>query len=267
MAEKVACILCGGTVVVQRNLARCLVCGLTQVVPRPKSDQVAELYHEDFDHFQPYLEQIEVHRRYFREKLKLIQGKTLLDIGCAMGVLLEEAQKQGIEAYGVDISADAVAYCRKKGLRVSQTIPNKHFDVVTLFEVIEHEGDPLGLMKRVYKLLNNGGIAILTSPDHDTIWRKIMGSWWVGYRHPEHINFFNRQSLEELFHRAGFRQVEIKRDTLRSFPLSFLFTRSADYFPWAAWILKPIGSILRHVQIVNPVNPWGDIIAIGKKPR
>ncbi len=299
------CLVCGGSALSQlfmredgRSVRLCQTCGLGQVVPRPTAREVARLYREDSDHFRPYLEQIEVHRSYFRRKIQDIfsllvarrdenflgtairlhpakilshlapfinSPPTLLDIGCAMGVLLEEAQKQGIEAYGVDVSADAAAYCRKKGLRVSQTIPRARFDVVTLFEVIEHEANPIALMRRVYKLLKNGGIALITTPNHDTFWRKLMGKWWVGYRHPEHLNFFNETSLKELMKRAGFTKIVLRKDTPRPFPLSFLFTRGADYFPWAAWFLKPIGNMLKHTSIVNPINPWGDLLALVRK--
>lgn len=243
----------------------CKTCGLVQVVPMPKSAEIEKLYHEDFDHFAPYMEQIEVHRKYFQQKLKEIPGKKILDIGCALGVFLEEAVKQGRYAYGVDISKDAVNYCRKKGLNVSQTWPKNQFDVVTGFEVIEHERDPLGMMKRVHSLLKKGGIAVLTTPNHNSFWRKIMGKWWVGYKHPEHLNFFSPKSLRVLMEKAGFKKITIQKDSPRPFPISFLFTRSADYFPWASWILKPIGNILKSSKIVNPINPWDDILVIAQK--
>jgi SAM-dependent methyltransferase len=232
----------------------------------PTRGEIAQLYLKDLEHFDPYVEQIPVHRKYFQKKLRDIHKRgTLLDIGCAMGVLLEEAGKQGIEAYGVDISADAVAYCRKKGLRVSRTYPNKHFDIVTAFEVIEHERDPLAMMIRVHSLLRSGGIAILTTPNYSSIWRKMMGSWWVGYKHPEHVTFWNPDSLTFLLNKAGFTHVEVRHDEPRPFPLSFVFTRSADYFPWAAWLLKPIGKLLDKSGMINPINPWDDLIVYGTK--
>ncbi len=182
-----------------------------------------------------------------------------------MGVLLEEAKKVGIRAQGVDISKDAVSYCKKRGLRVSQTWPTSKFDVVTAFEIIEHERNPLGMMKRVYKLLNKGGEAVLTTPNHNSIWRKMMGKWWVGYHHPEHVTFWDRKSLRELFKRAGFRNIIIRPDSPRPFPLSFVFTRAADYFPWAAGILQPIGKFLDRFKLKNPINPWDDLIVFARK--
>ena len=92
-----------------------------------------------------------------------------------------------------------------------------------------------------------------------------MGKWWVGYRHPEHVTFWDAESLQELMARAGFKISTIRRDLPRPFPLSFAFTRSADYFPWAGWILKPTGRLLDHFKLINPVNPWDDLIVIAKK--
>lgn len=198
-------------------------------------------------------------------KAGIQNDKSLLDVGCAMGVLLEEARRVGYRAQGIDISKEAVMYCRKKGLRVSQTWPRNTFGVITAFEVIEHERDPLGMMQRVHSLLKTEGVAVLTTPNHSGMWRKIMGKWWVGYRHPEHVTFWDSDSLMYLFKKSGFNNIKIRRDTPRPFPLSFVFTRSADYFPWAAWVLKPFGKFIEKFGMINPVNPWDDLIVYGRK--
>lgn len=261
------CVLCGATHFSRvYRFGKCTACGLVQVTPMPSEKEIRVLYHEDLEHFEPYIAQIPVHRKYFRKKIKEIKKRgTLLDIGCAMGILLEEAKKVGYKVQGIDISKDAVMYCRKKGLRVSQNWPTSQFDVITAFEIIEHERNPFGMMKRVYKLLNKDGVAVLTTPNHDSFWRKIMGKWWVGYHHPEHLTFWDRKSLTELLKRSGFKHITIRPDSPRPFPLSFVFTRGADYFPWAAGILKPIGKILDKFKILNPINPWDDLIVFARK--
>ncbi|MCX6792129.1 MAG: class I SAM-dependent methyltransferase [Candidatus Gottesmanbacteria bacterium] len=297
------CVLCGAhTFTSVWGVKKCITCGLVQVVPMPSEKKIHGLYDDDMQHFEPYIAQIPVHRKYFRKTLQAVipakagirvssikpkpirqladdKKPKLLDIGCAMGILLEEAKRAGYSVQGIDISADAVAYCRKKGLPVYQgtvTSPAvaglNSFDVVTAFEIIEHEREPLPMMKRIHKLLKNGGIAVLTTPNHDSGWRKIMGRWWVGYRHPEHVTFWDPATLRELFKRAGFENSIIRRDCPRPFPLSFVFIRGADYVPclagrraWAAWVLKPVGQLLERFKIRNPINPWDDLIVIGKK--
>lgn len=263
--EIMKCVVCG-SVIVGHPRARCRFCGLVQIASMPSEKEIAALYREDLDHFEPYIQQIPVHREYFKKELRNIKKRgTLLDIGCAMGVLLEEAKKVGYKVQGIDISKDAVAYCRKKGLKVSQTWPKMQFDVITAFEIIEHERDPLGMMNRVYSLLKEGGVVVLTTPNHSSFWRIIMGKWWVGYRHPEHVTFWDPVSLAFLMNKAGFTHIDVHRDTPRPFPLAFVFTRGADYFPWAGWLLRPIGKLFDHWKVTNPINPWDDLIVYGRK--
>lgn len=272
------CVLCGfHTFTGVLGVKKCTNCGLVQVVPMPSDKEIHTLYHEDIVHFEPYIAQRAVHRKYFRKKIqeikKMFSPSSLLDIGCAMGILLEEAEKAGFTARGIDISKDAAAYCRKKKLDVLEgtlssighKLSDNSFDVVTAFEIIEHERDPMRMMKRVYTLLKKGGVAVVTTPNHDSGWRKIMGKWWVSYRHPEHVTFWDPQSLQELFERAGFGDITIARDSPRPFPLSFVFTRSADYMPRAGGLLKPIGRLLDRFHLKNPINPWDDLIVIGRK--
>lgn len=248
------------------HVGTCTTCGLAQKTPMLTKKEVSRLYHDDLEHFDPYIQYLAVHHAYFQKKAMIVhKGDRVLDIGCAMGVFLEEAKKRGATALGVDISKDAVSYCRKKGLRVSTAWPTTKFDVICAFEVIEHERDPLAMMRRIHKLLKNGGEAVITTPNHSSFWRKLMGKWWVGYTHPEHVVFFDPKSLIELFTRAGFTDIRVDHDTPRPFPLSFAFRRSADYFPWAGWVVKPIGNFLDRWHILNPVNPWDDLIVYGKK--
>jgi len=246
----------------------------------PTAREIARLYHEDFEHFEPYFDQEAVHHAYFRQKIAEISKRitnhdlriTLLDIGCASGVLLEEAQKVGMKVTGIDISRDVVAFCKKRGLMALAgtvaTVKNLRpafFDVITAFQVIEHERDPLNTVKRIYKLLKKGGIVVLATPNYGGVWRKVMGPRWFGFAHPEHVVLFDFKTMKLLLEKAGFKDIEVRADSPRPFPLSFAFTRGADYFPWAAWMLKPMGKFLDHFNFKNPINPWDDMIVYGRK--
>lgn len=263
------------------QVKRCAHCGLVQVHPVPSEKEVAALYHEDLEHFAPYEDQIPVHEAYFRQKIQQIQSfrknKTkslaLLDIGCALGVLLSEAKKEGFTPTGIDISHDAVMYCRKRKLKAEEgtmmslrkKLGRAKFDVVTAFEIIEHERDPLGMIERVHDVLKPGGMAIITTPNHGGLWRRLMGKWWFGYQHPEHLFFFDPQSMRYLFEKVGFSKVRVQRDTPRPFPLSFAFTRLADYFPFFSGPLRFIGRALDKSKMKNPLNPWDDMIVFAIK--
>ena len=285
------CIVCRGrqfTVLFSQPngwiMGKCDACGLVQVIPMPNSSQIAALYHEDEEHFDPYIAQEAVHHKYFRTKVGEILEKfrgvpfshgrlRLLDIGCLTGVLLDEAKKKGMKVVGVDISHDAVSYCRKKGFTtyagtvqsVGRKLKKGSFDVVTAFQIVEHERDPLTMMKRIHSLLKRGGVIVLATPNYGGLWRKLMGKRWFGFKHPEHVVLFDFLTMKTLLAKAGYKDIEIHADSPRPFPLSFAFTRGADYFPWAAWVLKPMGKLLDHFDIKNPVNPWDDMIAFARK--
>lgn len=282
------CVICSSTSLRRLfahkagHMAQCDFCGLVQLVPMPSSKEIGKLYHENFEHFTPYLEQLPVHRLYFRQKVKDIKkyirstGKNkiqLLDVGCAMGVLLEEAERSGIVACGIDISRDAVAYCRSRKLSVQsgtlQALNKKlqygSFDVLTAFQVIEHERDPIGFIRRIHKLLKSDGLVVIATPDYGGFWRKIMGRRWFGFAHPEHVILFSEKSMRTLLAKAGFRDIHIHMDTPRPFPLSFALRRAADYFPFLAWICVSIAKLMDRTKIKNPINPWDDMIIFARK--
>ena len=101
------------------RIATCNACGFVQVVPHLSARQVAAKYHDDWNHFAPYVSQSSAHRAYFRVLLNYLgtivpmRGKKMLDVGCAIGLLVDEANNYGMEAEGIDISKSAVLYGRK----------------------------------------------------------------------------------------------------------------------------------------------------------
>jgi len=263
-------------------MVQCQICDLVQLAPMPKAADIAQLYHEDFDHFAPYIEQLSVHRAYFRQKMKEILAMvkasprkklTLLDIGCAMGVLLREAKRVGVAATGVDISKDAVRYCKSQKLAaiagtiqtLKRTMKDGSYSIVTAFQVIEHERDPKQFVRRIYDLLGDDGLVVVATPNYAGLWRRGMGKRWFGFAHPEHVVLFTPKSMRYLFEEAGFRDIRIVRDTPRPFPLSFALTRAADYFPFLSWLLRPAGKLMDRFAIKNPMNPWDDMILFARK--
>src|SRR3972149_1827710 len=162
------CYLCGNNklkiiVNLDWQIKTCLKCRLVQVNPLPKKVEVDRLYQGDYwKNFSFYGEQLTTHKNYFRKKVEELKkykltGK-LLDVGCALGVLLEITRKQRFDVEGIDISDFAVKQCHKLGLKVSQGIiidikKKNYYDIITAFEVVEHELDPLLTVKTAHNLL------------------------------------------------------------------------------------------------------------------
>lgn len=262
------------------EIRECGTCHLVQILPKPSRSDVARLYEHDWEHFSPYVSQTSAHREYFKKLLRFIihatdgetHGRRLLDVGCATGLLLEEAKSIGMTVVGIDISADAVSYCRSKGQAViNTTLPEfskekiPAFDIITACEVIEHEYDPIMMIKSAYYLLKPSGIFVVTTPNFNTFYRKLFGGRWVGYQHPEHLWFYTPQTISDAFSRAGFTNVSIRSDFPRKYELSYAFRRLGEYFPAGKFLFTPLERVAHALHLTNPINPWGDMLVVGRK--
>jgi len=155
--------------------------------------------------------------RTAQSQLRLIQkhasGPNLLDIGCGQGFFLFNASRAGYAAKGVEISQDAVAYARSEfGLDVEDKpietlrFDEAHFDVVTLWQVLEHVPYPLMMLREVYRILKPGGLVVVSTPNIGGIPARILRRrWWDIKR--LHINQFATKTLTHVLRNAGFRNV------------------------------------------------------------
>lgn len=112
------------------------------------------------------------HLRMLRRSIRLPHHHKLLDIGCANGLFLDEARRAGFEAYGAELSPDTAAFARTYfGLEVhpgdwrEADYADGSFDVVTLFDTIEHLPDPLGELAALRGLLKPGGLLLQSAPN------------------------------------------------------------------------------------------------------
>jgi len=261
-------------------LYRCLNCGLVQVSPLPSQQAVNKLYSGDYwKNYAPYESQIRAHRRYFQEKIKQIkqyrkQGK-ILDIGCALGIFMETAKKNHYQVEGIDISDYPVKYCRKNGLAAEQktihTINKKNdFDIVTAFEIIEHELDPVEALNDINHVLKPHGLLVVSVPNSQMVISRIMGKYWFGYRDKEHLFHFTKESLLLLLKKAGFTQIKIMNDSPRPYLFTYYLERF-NYYLLRSKIFSRFVIWLTKLPIINEItinlNPWGNLIAFATKPN
>ncbi len=158
-------------------------------------------------------------------------GSRLLDVGAAYGFALDEARHAGWMAVGLEISAAAA---RRAGelaagrlvLANASGVPfaSDAFDVVTLWDVLEHLPEPHGVLTEVGRILRPGGRLVLTTGDVGSLIARISGSRWHLYTIPEHLFFYTRKSLRILLQAHGFR-VESLRAEGAIYTLGYLVER------------------------------------------
>lgn len=259
-------------------IKKCPKCHLIQVSPLPSVKEVNKLYQGDYwKNFSYYSSQTPAHEKYFHKKIidiKKLCGKgRLLDIGCAFGVLLKEADNQGFDAEGIDISDYAVKQCRKNNLKadtgvITDVKRKNYYDAVTAFEVVEHERDPLLTIKTAFQLLKPNGLLVVSVPDSNVLSAKIMGKYWFGYRNKEHLFHFSKDSLNILLIKAGFSNILIKKDIARAY-LFIYYLERINYYLFKSKGLNKFISSLKKVPFINsitvPLSPWGNLIAYAFK--
>ncbi|GEM_PF-2970147 len=138
-----------------------------------------------------------------------------LDVGCNLGVMVERAKRFGWDAMGSDFAPAFVEKCREKGLNVVQGSGlngqvQGPVQVITMFDVIEHDPKPLDTLKRAYELLDPRGFLALTTPDHGCAIARKLGLKYEHVRPIEHIWHFTTATITRLLELAGFAVDEVR---------------------------------------------------------
>ena len=88
------------------------------------------------------------------------------------------------------------------------------YDVLTLWDVIEHVEDPLGLLTAAVERLKPGGWLVVETGNYQSAERLRVGNQWWAY-HPEHRWYFTPQAMRQLFGRTGLNETKLCEQTLR----------------------------------------------------
>lgn len=141
------------------------------------------------------------------------QTNRILDVGCDIGLILDQARARGWETFGTEFMLEAVEICDSHGhtmhlgpLEQADLEPGS-FDVVVYTEVIEHITSQRAEFPLVYDLLRPGGLLYITTPNFDSISRRVLGDAWEVIEYPEHLVYFTPHTLREFMIRCGFEQV------------------------------------------------------------
>ena len=233
-----ACVVCGTpapTLQFQKDgydMVACQSCGCLFVGQDPAHIDFNALYGEAYYTggsdavFADYVGQEAARRAHARRKLALLrhlppriarQGR-LLDVGCAAGFFLAEARAH-YDVQGVELSSWSSAYARDRlGLPVhtgtlqDAALPSNHFNVVTMWDVIEHVLNPVPLLTEAARVLKPGGRLVLTTGDWGSRYAQQRGADWHLMTPPWHLTMFSRATLALAAQRAGLTPLAWKSE-------------------------------------------------------
>ncbi|MEQ8230371.1 MAG: class I SAM-dependent methyltransferase [Gammaproteobacteria bacterium] len=226
--EHIDCPVCDGTRFEHlfdkddEPFVRCSGCGLVLINPRPPFTTIRAGY--DAAYSAGYTRKADkklarARRRVARVRRHQGHGggrrggtpRRWLDVGCSAGFVVKAAADAGYEAHGVDIETDGIAWGRERlglanlreGLLDEQAYPAASFDVISLYDVIEHVPDLNAFVAELARLLAPAGVIDLGTPD--------LGHWrvprplerWEELKPSEHLYYFDRTTLARLLARHG----------------------------------------------------------------
>jgi 2-polyprenyl-3-methyl-5-hydroxy-6-metoxy-1,4-benzoquinol methylase len=223
------CHLCGGAAftpwraVDGRSIVRCAGCGLVFVHPAPGEEEREAQYVEDRTSASDYYAVTEhVDRRTFTARLDVIERRVrpgrVLDVGCNVGTFLLCARARGWTVQGVEPNPQAAKRAQEAGLPVVQGFLAEEtlasagaaFDLVTMWDVIEHVPEPRAALRTVAARLRPGGLLSLSTPAVESPVARMLQ-----VKPLEHLYYFSADTLGRVVREAGLGVESVTRTTRR----------------------------------------------------
>jgi SAM-dependent methyltransferase len=204
------------------SMRRCRRCGILRQEPRLTWSYLSTYYPENYSAYNyntwetnsPIIRRMNnygnVKRRRFVEKHQT--GGRLLEVGCGTGAFLRElARSSKWELEGLEPSIPAAEFASK-----TLAVPIHHerlskvdlkpvsYDAIVLWCVLEHLGQPLQDLRRIYSLLKDGGWLFFSMPNVESLAARMFGPFWSGWDLPRHLYIFPRPILHNILEQIGF---------------------------------------------------------------
>jgi len=196
------------------KLFGCGTCGLQFWEPREMPD--AQWYEQMYGGRDEKLLPLEPGHKYFLTDPLAPRGGELLDIGCGTGNFLAAASDRGYGVTGIELDRNAAGFTKER-LGLQRVLPltisefaeqhaGEQFDVVTFFEVLEHQPAPAEFLQRVKTCVRPGGMIALSVPNRE---RWLTGPDVLDYP-PKHFLRWNAAALRQFLSAQGFEILSIR---------------------------------------------------------
>jgi 2-polyprenyl-3-methyl-5-hydroxy-6-metoxy-1,4-benzoquinol methylase len=158
---------------------------------------------------------VERHKQRLRFVRKYIRKGKLFDLGAGWGHFMMAANELGFEAEGIEMSEQQARYCAlDKKLKVTQgdffqMDESKKFDVITLWDVLEHIDKPGEMLIKCNRMTNDNGYLFIHVPQIDSLFARMHKENWkmMGL---DHVNYFSRNTITRILEKNGYETVAIR---------------------------------------------------------
>lgn len=253
------------------QIVRCGSCSLVYTNPMEDMKTILKGYGEVVDEgyltTEKYRKLLSLKHLSAVEKVKK-KGK-ILDIGCFAGFFLELAKEKGWEAYGIEPSAWAANIAKKRGITIAgkdidtAKLQPEFFDVVTMWDVIEHLPNPQEVIKIIHKTLKKDGIVAFGTPNIESVFAKILKGNYP-YLIRMHIILYSPKTLKKLFEENGFKVIHTSTYG-RTYPVGYIFDRIKINNPIFRYVKNKIVSYKKIADTTIHLNLRDEFTIIAQK--
>lgn len=208
------------------TIVRCSACGFHFTNPIPSKETIGSYYKsEEYVSHSSSKKGLtnwlynKVRTYTLKQKVKLVQkhtkGTSLLDIGSGTGHFLNATIQAGFKATGLEPDEDAVKFAKSEfGLDLQEiqnlyTLPDKQFDVLTMWHVLEHVYDLKEDIEQISRVMKDDAVLFIAVPNMNSWDANTYGAFWAAYDLPRHLYHFQENTIKDLFAQQNWSLVEI----------------------------------------------------------
>ncbi len=197
------------------TISRCKKCGIIYLSVRPTRKSLPQCYHHDYhvrvEGGTGTVAKFIYKLKHFMEYRQLMQTighvpKSLLDIGCGSGGFLWELHRQwgsGCRLSGIELASPTTVDFPKTGIdfligNIEKLRPVRKYEIVTMYELLDHVYDPVKALHAASKWLVDGGFLIGKVPHFNSPWRKVFPRHWDGFQISRHMTFFDDITIRKV---------------------------------------------------------------------
>jgi SAM-dependent methyltransferase len=181
-------------------------------------------------------------------------GGSILEIGCGSGLMLAAFKRRGWRVLGIERNENAAEIGRHSHhveivSNPVETLPlDAQFDLIIMFQVLEHVRDPIRLLNECAKRLSPKGYLLANVPNFSSWQSKFAEATWFHLDVPRHLNHFTPQTLDAALERAGLRLAHLSFASLEH-----------DPYGWVESTLNRItghsNTLTRFLMGIDPIGP------------
>lgn len=226
MKAKLVCNLCGQNnwIPLYKGLIRCRYCGLIRSGDNFFKLNPKNLYDESYYNGKDYLNyeaEEEALNKNFKDRIGRIKiykkrGR-ILDVGCAYGFFLKVARDSGYKPYGLElnkeiaITASEISKCKVYSGDLKKLAKKiGKFDIITMFDVIEHLKNPDEYIKICRGLLRRNGLLVIETGNIESWLSKVQKPKWRLIVPNIHLFYFSKTTLKKSLEKNTFRVISLQ---------------------------------------------------------